>query len=107
MIINVPGRFVRKSHGSVVSLCGVAGYGGFPNMLPFVASKFAIRGLMEGLYIELRYNKKKAINILSLIASYPQSRQKYPRHKIHLMTVAPFSIDTGMVQGSLISFPGN
>ncbi len=48
-------RFLSADRkGSVVSLSGVVGYGGFPNMLPFVASKFAVRGLMEGLYVELR-----------------------------------------------------
>ena len=72
--------------GSVVSMCGVAGYGGFPNMLPFVASKFAVRGLMEGLYLELRVRR--------------------PDHRLHLMTVAPFVVNTGMVQGSVITVPG-
>ncbi len=43
-----------KNQSYLVSLSGVVGYGGFPNMLPFVASKFAVRGLMEGLYVELR-----------------------------------------------------
>ena len=45
---------VKSDRGSVVSICALAGYGGFPNMLPFVASKFAMRGVMEGLYLELR-----------------------------------------------------
>ncbi len=27
-------------------------------------------------------------------------------HEIHLMTVAPFIVDTGMVKGSIIRFPG-
>ena len=77
---------VENDRGSLVSVCALAGYGGFPNMLPFVASKHGIRGVMEGLHIELR--------------------QKNPEHRVHLMTVAPFVVDTGMVQGSIIRFPG-
>ena len=95
-------QLIKNDRGSVVSVCALAGYGGFPNMLPFVASKgtdirlhlckferswnnllskvvtrqvlteklfasghskyefpsskFAMRGLMEGLYLELRYS---------------------------------------------------
>ena len=77
---------VKNDRGSLVSVCALAGYGGFPNMLPFVASKHGIRGVMEGLHLELR--------------------QKNPDHRVHLMTVAPFVVDTGMVQGSIIRFPG-
>jgi len=77
---------VKNDRGSIVSVCALAGWVGFPNMLPFDASKFAIRGVMEGLHIELR--------------------QKNPEHQVHLMTVAPFVVDTGMIQGSIIRFPG-
>ena len=34
------------------------------------------------------------------------SRQENPEHQVHLMTVAPFIVDTGMIQGSIIRFPG-
>jgi all-trans-retinol dehydrogenase (NAD+) len=47
-------RMIANDRGSIVSMSALAGYAGFPNMLPFVASKFAIRGVMEGLYLELR-----------------------------------------------------
>ena len=77
---------VQNDRGSFVSVCALAGWAGFPNMLPFVASKHGIRGVMEGLHIELR--------------------QKNPEHKVHLMTVAPFVVDTGMIQGSIIRYPG-
>ena len=30
---------VENDRGSVVSLCALAGYAGFPNMLPFVSTK--------------------------------------------------------------------
>ena len=47
-------RMILHDRGTIVSLSALAGYAGFPNMLPFVASKFATRGLMESLYLELR-----------------------------------------------------
>ena len=43
--------------------------------VPYSASKFAIRGMMEALYIELR--------------------QTYPGNLIHLMLVSPFIVETG------------
>ena len=77
---------VKMNRGSIVSLSAIAGWGGFPNMLPWTAAKFAVRGLMEGLYIELRQQKEE--------------------HKVHLMTVAPFTIDTGgSIHGSVIHIP--
>ena len=33
-------------------------------------------------------------------------RQEHPNHNLHLMTVAPFIVDTGMIKGSIIRFPG-
>ena len=55
-------------------------------MVPYTASKFAVRGMMEALYMELR--------------------QENPKHHVHLMTVSPFIVDTGMVRSSKIRFPG-
>ena len=34
-------QLIKNDRGSIVSVCALAGYGGFPNMLPFVASKGA------------------------------------------------------------------
>ena len=48
-------RMLAMDRGSIVSMSALAGFVGYPNMLPFSASKFAVRGLMEGLYLELRY----------------------------------------------------
>lgn len=79
-------RMVQMDRGSIVSVAALGGYGGFPNMIPFCASKFAVRGYMESLYLELR--------------------QERPNHNLHLMTVAPFIVDTGRVKGALIRFPG-
>ena len=43
--------------------------------VPYSASKFAIRGTMESLYVELRQN--------------------YPGNQLHLMLVSPFIVETG------------
>lgn len=54
-------------------------------MVPYSASKFAVKGMMEALHQELR--------------------QETPDHNIHLMTVSPFIVDTGMIKGAYIRFP--
>jgi len=76
---------INLNHGSVVFMCGLPGHAGAPNMLPYSASKFAIRGMMESLYIELR--------------------QSYPGNKLHFMLVSPFIVETGMVKRHRIRFP--
>ena len=48
-------RMIEIDRGYVVSLSSIAGYAGAPNMVPYTASKFAVRGMMEALYMELRY----------------------------------------------------
>ena len=55
-------RMIEMDRGVIVSLTSIAGYVGAPNMVPYAASKFAVRGMMEALYMELRY-----YHILSLI----------------------------------------
>ena len=47
-------RMIQRNKGSIVGLSALSGYGGFPNMVPFCASKFGVRGFMESLYLELR-----------------------------------------------------
>lgn len=77
---------VKMDRGSIIFMCGLPGHAGAPNMLPYSASKFAIRGAMESLYVELRQN--------------------YPGNQLHLMLVSPFIVETGMVKSSRIRFPG-
>ena len=49
--------------------------------VPYSASKFAIRGMMESLYVELRQN--------------------YPGNSLHLMLVSPFIVETGELSWDL------
>lgn len=76
---------VKMNRGSIIFMCGLPGHAGAPFMIPYSASKFAIRGLMESLYIELR--------------------QTHPGNRLHLMLVSPFIVETGMVKRSRIRFP--
>jgi short-subunit dehydrogenase len=46
---------LEMNHGSIVAVAAVCGHIGMPNMIPYAASKFGVRGMMESLYIELRY----------------------------------------------------
>jgi len=75
---------IEMNRGSIIFMCGLPGHAGAPNMVPYSASKFAIRGMMEALYIELR--------------------QTYPGNLIHLMLVSPFIVETGMVKRPRIRF---
>lgn len=44
----------QQNRGHIVALSSMAGMIGLPNLVPYSASKFAVRGLMEGLSNELR-----------------------------------------------------
>lgn len=35
---------IEKNHGHIVALSSLAGIGGLPNLVPYCASKFAVRG---------------------------------------------------------------
>lgn len=76
---------IKMDRGSIIFMCGLPGHAGAPYMIPYSASKFAIRGLHEALYIELR--------------------QTHPGNKLHLMLVSPFIVETGMVKRPRIRFP--
>ncbi|XP_076251655.1 short-chain dehydrogenase/reductase family 16C member 6-like [Rhynchophorus ferrugineus] len=92
MEINVMGHFwtlqaflptMRKNNrGHVVCLSSMAGQVGCINLVPYNASKFAVRGLMEGLYEEFRH---------------------YPNNKVKFTTIYPFLVDTGLCKNYEIS----
>ncbi len=46
--------FVEKSYGNIVNIASSAGTGGFANGTPYVATKFALRGMNECWRAELR-----------------------------------------------------
>ncbi len=75
-------RMIENNHGSIVSMSALAGYGGLPMMLPFTASKFAVRGLMEGLYLELRLTLTMRLAKQVLIYSYLKELARESRHPL-------------------------
>ncbi|XP_012229357.1 short-chain dehydrogenase/reductase family 16C member 6 [Linepithema humile] len=76
---------IEKNHGHVVALSSLAGIGGFPNLVPYCASKFAVRGLMEALSEELRIGTKG-------------------KSLIKFTTIYPYMVDTGLCKKPKIKF---
>lgn len=71
-------RMLSLDRGHILSISSIAGITGTPNLVPYCSSKFAVKGLMDALFLELR-------------SSYPDSRVK-------TTTIHPFVVDTGLAQ---------
>ncbi|RZF35217.1 hypothetical protein LSTR_LSTR014011, partial [Laodelphax striatellus] len=79
---------VEKNHGHIVALSSMCGIVGIPNVVPYCASNFAVRGLMESLYEELR--APNSGNTKSLVK---------------FTTVYPIMVGTGLVKKPRNRFP--
>ncbi|XP_012529097.1 short-chain dehydrogenase/reductase family 16C member 6 isoform X2 [Monomorium pharaonis] len=77
---------IEKNHGHVVALSSLAGIGGLPNLVPYCASKFAVRGLMESISEELRISSKG-------------------KSLIKFTTIYPYMVDTGLCKKPKVKFP--
>lgn len=44
---------MERNHGHIVALASMAGVLGIRNLVPYCGSKFAVRGIMEALNVEL------------------------------------------------------
>ncbi|KAK4883374.1 hypothetical protein RN001_006693 [Aquatica leii] len=77
-------NMIKNNHGHVVALSSHVGLGGFRNMVPYCASKYAVRGMMSALNEELRYN---------------------PQNQIKLTTIFPYIVSTGLCTNYKIRFP--
>jgi len=73
----------KNNHGHIVALSSIAGVVGIPNLVPYCASKFAVRGLMETLDEELQWN---------------------PYNQIKTTTVCPFMVNTGLCKRPYVKF---
>ncbi|XP_001600199.2 short-chain dehydrogenase/reductase family 16C member 6 isoform X2 [Nasonia vitripennis] len=80
---------LAKNHGHVVALSSIAGIVGLTNLVPYCASKFAVRGLMEALSEELR--------ISSSVGG--------TKSNIKFTTIYPYMVDTGLCKKPKIKFP--
>ena len=71
-------RMISLNKGHIVSMSSMAGIVGTPNLVPYCASKFAVKGFMDALFLEVR-------------ASSPEAN-------INMTTIHPFVVDTGLAQ---------
>jgi len=71
-------RMLNMDRGHIVSISSMAGVIGTANLVPYCASKFALKGMMESLFLELRQNR--------------------PDSKVKLTTIHPFTVTTGLAQ---------
>ncbi|XP_045482022.1 17-beta-hydroxysteroid dehydrogenase 13-like [Harmonia axyridis] len=74
---------MKNNKGHIVAMSSVAGLGGFPNLVPYCATKYAVRGFMESLNEELRMNRN---------------------NQIKLTTIYPYMVDTGLCKNPSIKF---
>ncbi|CAG9136809.1 unnamed protein product [Plutella xylostella] len=77
---------MEKNHGHIVAMSSMAGVVGIRNLVPYCASKFAVRGLMEALHEELREDKKDYSGIKFTV-------------------ICPYMVDTGLCKNPKIKFP--
>ncbi|XP_065343589.1 17-beta-hydroxysteroid dehydrogenase 13-like [Cloeon dipterum] len=76
---------IANNHGHICAIGSMTALVGSSNLVPYSASKFAVRGLMQALEEELQEDARKP--------------------KIHLTTVHPFIVNTGQVQRPRLRFP--
>ncbi|XP_017763388.1 PREDICTED: short-chain dehydrogenase/reductase family 16C member 6 isoform X1 [Eufriesea mexicana] len=78
---------IQKNYGHIVALSSMTGIIGVANLVPYCASKFAVRGFMEALNEELRIlNKEKTSNI-------------------NFTTIYPYVVNTGLCKNPKFRFP--
>lgn len=76
-------NMIKQNHGHIVALSSMAGVLGLRNLVPYCASKFAVRGLMEAMIEEFREEK---------IAS-----------EVHFTVVFPYMVNTGLCKNPKIN----
>ncbi|KAG8225823.1 hypothetical protein J437_LFUL005630 [Ladona fulva] len=76
---------IENNHGHIVALSSMAGICGLSNLVPYCASKYAVRGLMEAMSEELREGGRG--------------------QNIKFTTIFPFIVGTGLVQKPKLRFP--
>ncbi|GAB0089825.1 short-chain dehydrogenase/reductase family 16C member 6 [Sergentomyia squamirostris] len=75
-------QMIEKNRGHLVSISSVVGLIGTSNLVPYTASKYAVRGMMEALFEELRENKIP----------------------IKMTVVFPYMVDTGLCKKPKMRF---
>lgn len=77
---------MEKNHGHIVAMSSMAGLIGLRNLVPYCATKFAVRGMMEALHEELREDKRDFSGIKFTV-------------------ICPYIVDTGLCKNPKIKFP--
>uniref|UniRef100_A0A1A9WKW5 Short-chain dehydrogenase/reductase 3 n=1 Tax=Glossina brevipalpis TaxID=37001 RepID=A0A1A9WKW5_9MUSC len=75
----------QQNHGHITAMSSIAGLVGNANVVPYCASKFAVRGLMEALHEETRTGPYK--------------------NKITGSVIYPYMTNTGLCKKPIIKFP--
>merc|ERR550519_1193780 len=71
-------RMINLSKGHIISMSSMAGITGTPNLVPYCSSKFAVKGFMDALFLEMRENN--------------------PNTLINFTTIHPFFVQTGLAK---------
>ena len=71
-------RMINLNKGHIISMSSMAGITGTPNLVPYCSSKFAVKGFMDALFLEVRANN--------------------PDSNIQMTTIHPFVVDTGLAK---------
>ena len=60
---------IDRNYGHIVAMSSMAGLMGLSNLVPYCGAKYAVRGIMEALAIELREDPRRltGVNIFSFI----------------------------------------
>lgn len=74
---------IKKNHGHIVALSSCAGIIGCKNLVPYCASKFAVRGIIAGLNEDLAM---------------------YDNCQIKTTVICPYMVDTGLCKKPKIRF---
>ncbi|XP_042863277.1 short-chain dehydrogenase/reductase family 16C member 6-like [Penaeus japonicus] len=77
--------FIAIGRGHIVAMSSIAGLMATSNLVPYCASKYAVKGLMDGLQEEMRYGGRNP--------------------NIKFTCVHPFIVDTGLAKKPRIRFP--
>ena len=72
-------RMIKNQKGHIVAMSSVAGLNGAPNLTPYCSTKFAVKGLMDSLFLELRAHHRDL-------------------NPIQLTTVHPYVVTTGLAK---------
>lgn len=72
--------------GHIIAMSSIAGVVGITNLVPYCATKFAVRGLCEALNEEFREDPRKL--------------------QIKCTSIYPYMVDTGLCKKPKIRFPG-